>query len=260
MIRSRRPSCCVEDGVERLADGRSLDLELGLAVGGGAELRRDLHRDRHRPGIYYARLAASCDRLDAGLERFERRLDLVHREALARRVQRLQALAGDVDDDALVGVDLARLGELREHRDRDAAGGLGEDPGRLGQQADAGADLVVGDRLDRAAGPAGQFERVGAVGGVADREALGDRVRALRAADVLALARTPRRPGCSPSAWAPLKAGSSPSTRPSSSHSLSPWPILVNSEPEAIGQTIRSGSYQPSCSTISKAIVFEPSA
>ena len=32
----------VEDRVERLADGPALDLELALAAGGGAELRRDL--------------------------------------------------------------------------------------------------------------------------------------------------------------------------------------------------------------------------
>src|ERR1043166_7990739 len=37
----------LEDGVERLADGRALDLHLGLAVGGGAELGRNLHRDCH---------------------------------------------------------------------------------------------------------------------------------------------------------------------------------------------------------------------
>ena len=66
--------------------------------------------------------------------------------------------------------------------------------------------------------------------------------------------------GEQPSAWAPLKAGSSPSTNPSSSHWANPLAIFVNNEPEAIGQTTLSGSSQPSCSTSSKAIVFEPSA
>src|SRR3954453_22253747 len=38
----------VEDGVERLADGRALDLQLSVAAGCGAELGRDLHGDAHR--------------------------------------------------------------------------------------------------------------------------------------------------------------------------------------------------------------------
>src|SRR5262245_42330077 len=38
----------VEDRVQRLADGRAVDLELALAAGGGAELGGNLHRDAHR--------------------------------------------------------------------------------------------------------------------------------------------------------------------------------------------------------------------
>ena len=70
--------------------------------------------------------------------------DLIHLEPIAGGVERLQALAGDVDDDALVGRDVAALGELGQDADRDAAGGLGEDAGRLGEQPDPGADLVIG--------------------------------------------------------------------------------------------------------------------
>ena len=66
--------------------------------------------------------------------------------------------------------------------------------------------------------------------------------------------------GEQPAAWAPLKAGSSPSSSPSSSHSSNPRAIFVNSEPEAIGHTTRSGSSKPSCSAVSNASVFEPSA
>src|SRR3546814_1170423 len=40
--------------------------------------------------------------------------------------------------------------------------------------------------------------------------------------------------------------GSEPSTRPRSSHSSKPLAIFVKSEPEAIGQTMRSGVSQPS--------------
>jgi hypothetical protein len=57
--------------------------------------------------------------------------------------------------------------------------------------------------------------------------------------------------GEQPSAWAPQKVGSSPSTRPISSHSEIALPSFVNREPEAIGLTIRSGSLQPSCSIVS---------
>src|SRR6476469_1830864 len=38
----------LEDRVEHLADGGAADLELGLAVGGGAQLGRDLHGDWHQ--------------------------------------------------------------------------------------------------------------------------------------------------------------------------------------------------------------------
>ena len=57
--------------------------------------------------------------------------------------------------------------------------------------------------------------------------------------------------GEQPAAWAPLKVGSVPSSRPTSIHSWKPRAILVNSEPDAIGATTRSGSSQPSCSAVS---------
>src|SRR4051794_36024830 len=41
----------LEDGVERLADGRPLDLQLALAPGSRSKLGRDLDRDAHRPEI-----------------------------------------------------------------------------------------------------------------------------------------------------------------------------------------------------------------
>ena len=43
-------------------------------------------------------------------------------------------------------------------------------------------------------------------------------------------------------------------------NSWKPRATLVNSEPEAIGATTRSGSSQPSCSAVSKASVLDPSA
>ena len=65
--------------------------------------------------------------------------------------------------------------------------------------------------------------------------------------------------GEQPAAWAPWKVGSAPSSRPISSHSSNPRAIFVNSDPEAIGATTRSGSSKPSCSAVSNASVFDPS-
>ena len=57
--------------------------------------------------------------------------------------------------------------------------------------------------------------------------------------------------GEQPSAWEPFMIGTSPATSPASMNSWKPRASLVNCEPEAIGPTTRSGSSQPSCSTIS---------
>src|SRR6478735_6719670 len=149
----------VEDRVEHLAHGRAFDFELGVAAGGGAQLRGDLHGDTHLDGYLLREL---------GLEALEGGVDLVHLERIARRVERLQTLAGDVDDDPLAVGQLAPFGQLAQDADGDAAGGLGEDAGRLRQQLDPFADLLVGDRIDAAAGAARVLDRVRAVGGITD--------------------------------------------------------------------------------------------
>jgi hypothetical protein len=64
--------------------------------------------------------------------------------------------------------------------------------------------------------------------------------------------------GEQPSAWAPHMVGTRPSSSPASIHSSKPRATFVNSEPEAIGATTRSGSSQPSCSAVSNASVLEP--
>ena len=66
--------------------------------------------------------------------------------------------------------------------------------------------------------------------------------------------------GAQPSAWPPTSRGGAPSTSPSSCSSAKPWCTFENIAPEAIGATTASGVRQPSCSAISKASVFEPSA
>src|SRR5204862_413372 len=85
---------------------------------------------------------------------------------------RLQSLAGYVDHGPLAGIDLTPRRELLERRDRDPARGLGEDPGRLGEEPDPGPDLVVVHRLDGPPRAARKVEGVDAVGGVSDRKAL----------------------------------------------------------------------------------------
>ena len=69
----------------------------------------------------------------------------MHLEPIAGRVECLQPLAGEVDDDPLAGRDFSALGELAQNADGDAAGGLGEDARGLGEQVDAVADLLVVD-------------------------------------------------------------------------------------------------------------------
>src|ERR1700730_14357037 len=130
-------------------------------------------------------IASDADPLrDLGLEARRIGVDLVHREPIAGRVERLQPFAGDHQDDPLAVADIAPFGELCEDSGRHTPGGLGEDSSRLGEQADSVADLVVRDRVHGAARFARQLQRIDAVGGVADREALGDRVRPLRLADL----------------------------------------------------------------------------
>ena len=59
--------------------------------------------------------------------------------------------------------------------------------------------------------------------------------------------------GAQPSPWAPLNTGClAPSAiSPTSCHSSKPRAIFVNSDPDAIGTTTRSGSVNASCSAIS---------
>src|SRR5919201_4389212 len=104
----------LEDRIERLTDGRTLDLDLALAVRHGPELRWDLHCDRHGAGtlarggyglearlagtsmarrVLSSRTARSPCSLQLALEGLEGRLDLVHPELVARRVERFQSLA-----------------------------------------------------------------------------------------------------------------------------------------------------------------------
>src|SRR6516165_2838524 len=66
--------------------------------------------------------------------------------------------------------------------------------------------------------------------------------------------------GAQPAAWAPNTRHGASGTRPSEVSSPKPLSTLTSCAPEAIGTTTCSGTRQPSCSAISKARVFDPSA
>ena len=96
---------------------------------------------------------------------------------LEQRFLGLQAVAGDAEDGRLVAVDPALLDQLLGDGQGHAAGGLGPDPLGLGEQLHGVDDRVVVDVLAPAAGVADQLRGEVAVGRVADRQALGDRLR-----------------------------------------------------------------------------------
>ena len=92
-------------------------------------------------------------------------------------VLRLQAVAGDADDDLLVARNAALLDQLLRDGQGDAAGGLGEDAFGLGEQQHRLGDFLVVDVLAPAAGFAHDLDGEVAVGRIADGQRLGDGVR-----------------------------------------------------------------------------------
>jgi hypothetical protein len=97
-------------------------------------------------------------------------------EAIGDWPRRLQAVAGDEEDDPVVGAHLTPPDRLAERAERHAGRGFAEDTGRFREQCHVLPDLVLGHSVDRAAGLARCRDRRVAVGGTADRERAGDRV------------------------------------------------------------------------------------
>ena len=176
------------------------------------------------------------------------------------RLGRLQPVAGDEQDDAVVRAEHRRAATAsRSAPSVTPAAVSPKTPAVSASSAMFSPTSSSGIGVDGAAGRLRGRDGEVAVGGAADRERPRDRVGTHR--------RRPARPrakavatGAQPSAWPPMSRGGSPSTSPSSSSSAKPWWSFVYSEPEAIGATTTSGSSQPSCSAISYASVFEPSA
>ena len=140
----------------------------GDAAKDGAVTRRAHgHDDR-------GRVAASRTRLELG----QRSADVDRLDAMpAQDLDGLVAVAGDADDDRLVARHRAALDELARRGHRDAAGRLGEDALGLGQQLDALDDLVLLHHRAAAARRSHRAQHLEAVGGIADRDRLRDRVR-----------------------------------------------------------------------------------
>ena len=90
---------------------------------------------------------------------------------------RLVAVAGHADDDRLVAPDDAALHEIDRRGERRAAGRLGEDAFGFREQLNRVDDLRVADRRAAAARLADRLDHLITVGGVANRDRLGDRVR-----------------------------------------------------------------------------------
>jgi hypothetical protein len=113
-------------------------------------------------------------RHESGVRRLDRRS---RADDVGHRVQRLEAVAG-VDDDGLErGVELAGVDQLLQDADVVPPAVSVKMPSVRAAAARCRTDLVVGDVLDGPARLAADVEDVDAVGGVADGQALGDRVR-----------------------------------------------------------------------------------
>jgi hypothetical protein len=77
------------------------------------------------------------------------------------------------------GTEAAARAELQRAGERDGGGGLGEDALGAGEEAVRGHDLLVGARLDGAAGLVARGDGALPAGGVADADGAGQRVRLL---------------------------------------------------------------------------------
>ena len=175
------------------------------------------------------------------------------------RRERLQAVAGDEEHNAVVAADLARLDRRPERPERHAGGGLSEDARGPREKRHVLADRVLGHGVDGAAGLARGRDGEVAVGRVADRERAGDRVGPNRGYR-LPLAERGRDRLAALCLAADLPRRRAVERARARGARENPWPTLWKSAPEAIGIATTSGARQPSCSASSYASVFEPSA
>ena len=111
------------------------------------------------------------------LELAQARLDFTRFAAITvDGIQGLEAVAGDADNSGRVLRNLAGRNKLLRHAHGHAAGGLGKNAFRLGEQLDRVADFVVGHVVGRGVGFAHHLERIETVGRRADGERFRNRV------------------------------------------------------------------------------------
>ena len=87
-----------------------------------------------------------------------------------------EAIARDVGNGGLTGVDFSLLDQLFEHCNCGAAGGFGKHAFGFGQELDSGHDFLVTDGCDRAAGAVGDVDGVGAIGRVTNCDRFCNRI------------------------------------------------------------------------------------
>src|SRR5207237_3487150 len=94
-----------------------------------------------------------------------------------RRVGILEAVPGERQDEDVARAEPSARAELQRTRERDRGRGFGEDALRAREETIRGEDVVVADRVDRAARLVARGLRTLPAGGVADADRGRDRPR-----------------------------------------------------------------------------------
>src|SRR4051794_2452405 len=232
----------LEQRVEDGADGAALELELPLAAGGGAQLRGDLDPDRHQArtsGRSTCATNSSSDGAISWLSKVSRTASSVFRPSpvmtsTTRSSGSMSPRSASLASTAVVVPPAVSVKTPVVWASRRM-------PARISSSLTASMEPWVRRARSSAYGPSAGLPIASDLAIVLGRTGW---QKSRPAANAPAT-------GEQPSAWAPFIVGASPSTSPRSIHSWMPLAIFVNSEPEAIGATMRSGVSQPSCSVIS---------
>src|SRR4051794_30835436 len=223
----------LEDSVERLTDGRPLDLELALAAGRRSELGRDLDRDAHRPEIYRAPVAAT-----SGASTFASKESSVGSISLMEKpsrtasrvfkpspvIQTTTRSSGSMSPRSASLASTATVTPPAVSVKMPVVSASRRMPARISASETESIAPPVPRASSSAYGPSAgsPMARLFAiVSGRCGRQTSAPSPKAVAT-------------GEQPSGCAPLKIGTSPSTSPRSSQSRIPRPIRVKSEPEAI--------------------------
>ncbi len=115
---------------------------------------------------------------DEGFEFSEARVDDAGFAAMAMNgLLRLEAVAGDAENNALVAWNFSRLDKFASAGDRDAAGGFGENTCVFSEVANAANHFLIRAIFSAATGLGHATDRVVAIRWSADGEGFHDRIR-----------------------------------------------------------------------------------